>query len=289
MSRFLVLIALLFAYLGSYAQSSYRGYLGKYPIDLIINTYGDAHVVGCYSYTKYDTPIQLSGKISDGQLRLMEKDESDNHSASFVFDAFDQASEQLNGIWTMLSNGKSYKIKLTKQFDLPEPSTDRAKGIYELGSMASTKDHYFQTMIAVEGFEERVVGVKVFEKKTDKLIQTLNMDCRWIGLSSLNVGDFNFDGTEDFSVFEESFAGANTSSLYFLNTGEAYTLSSISGVSLQFDPDLKLIYEVNSCCAGSGTQKTFYRIENDEMIYLEQKCYKYNEALERDEEVKCRD
>ncbi len=72
----------------------------------------------------------------------------------------------------------------------------------------SINNHYFKLLITKKEEEDiRVVGVRVYEKQTDRLIQELELDCQFWGLNNISVGDYNFDGVDDFSVFESSYAG----------------------------------------------------------------------------------
>ncbi len=73
-----------------------------------------------------------------------------------------------------------------------------------------------------------------------------------MGLENITVDDYNFDGIQDFSVFETSYAGPNTSSLYFLYDlkSKKFFKSDFNGVSLEFDMKKKEIFELNQCCAG---------------------------------------
>ena len=103
-----------------------------------------------------------------------------------------------------------------------------------------------------------------------------------ICIDNISVGDDNFDGIEDFSVFEISYAGANTSSIYILRNpnSEKYLKSNFSGTSLEFDNDSELIYEHNQCYAGRGYLNATYKVVENKMILIEKKCLENHEEKE---------
>ena len=82
----------------------------------------------------------------------------------------------------------------------------------------SLKDYYFKLLLtkAKGDHYAQVSGIKIIEKKTDRLLQHIKLECRLLGMGNVSIGDFNFDGVEEFSVFEAGYAGPNTSSKYFL-------------------------------------------------------------------------
>ena len=132
-------------------------------------------------------------------------------------------------------------------------------------------------------------GIIIYQKKTDRLIQTIELDCQLFGIDNVSVGDYNFDGIEDFSVFEASYAGPNTSSIYILRkpNSDQYLKSNFSGASLEFDNDSKLIYEHNQCCAGRSHMNAIYKVVNNEMVLVEKKCLEYDDEKEDFIETEC--
>lgn len=137
-----------------------------------------------------------------------------------------------------------------------------------------------------DDYYERVYGVHIYDLKTDSLLQEIELDCQFWGVSSLEVFDYNFDGIDDFSVFEASCAGPNTTRVYILRDPDSncYFVSNISGSSLEFDDATKTVSEWNQCCAGSSVWTAVYRIENNEMVMIEEHCYKRNWDTEELEE-----
>ncbi len=280
---------LLFSIAGK-SQSSYSGYLGKFPITLIMYHYSDGVSLAYYAYDNYDSPITINGNFNNGELKLFEKDNSGNITATLIFENFKENNEEIKGRWVKSDNSKTYPILLHKDFDIGYGDNLEWTN-KELLQSKSTKEHYFKTIIDKDkgDFYAKISGVKIFEKKTDKLIQTIELDCQLFGIDNVSIGDYNFDGIEDFSVFEASYAGPNTSSIYILRNpnSDKYLKSNFSGTSLEFDNDSKLVYEHNQCCAGRSYMNATYKVVNNEMILVEKKCLEYDEEKEDFIEIEC--
>ena len=277
MKDFILIIVFFYSAIISFGQTTYIGFIDKYPIELLINdTNYDGQINAVYCYSNYDEPINLSGNLKTGKLNLFEKDSKEKNTASLKFEDFSMNKDNLEGIWTDLKTEKSLNIKLTK-------STDSDFGIMQ---PISFPNKYFRLIISGSS---SVVGIKIFEKKTDKLLQKFNVDCQFWGLNNINVDDFNFDGIDDFSVFESSYAGPNTSHLYFLYNPKTkkYFESSFSGTSLEFDAVKKQINETNQCCAGSSIMQATYKVVKNNMVLIKTNCLKYDEKKQEHVKVKC--
>lgn len=159
---------------------------------------------------------------------------------------------------------------------------------YEILQTESTAEHYFKIVIdkKEDDYYPRIYGVRIFDINTNDLLQELELDCQFWNKSSVEVFDYNFDGIDDFSVFEASYAGPNTSRVHILSDPKSasYFISNITGVSLQFDSASKTISEYNQCCAGSSVWTAVYKLENNEMVMIEEHCYKRNEDTDEMEE-----
>lgn len=271
------------------AQISYTGFIDKYPIELVTNIYSDGVGSAIYAYSNHDTPIDLDAKMVQKTLTLIEKDKNGKQNAKFIFQNYNSKSADLSGIWKD-NSGKELKINLKKVFDLDEYKNRDFSG-KEILQSVSFKDKYFKLILAKEknDFEAKVTGVKIIEKKTDKLIQQFDVDCQLLGVNSISIDDYNFDGIADFSVYEGGTAGPDSTSLYFLydpKTGK-YFESSFSGTSLEFDSKTKRIYEHNQCCAGRSFIKAEYKVVNNKMILLKQTCMEYDDKTGDYKKIKC--
>lgn len=264
------------------SQTSFSGLLGKQPITLVMNNYGEGDVQAFYVYNKIDTPITINGNLKNGELTLFEKTNG-KVTASLIFKTFNKEDAQINGEWISTDKSKTYKISLKKDFNIASGKKVEWEA-YELLQPQTTKNNYFKTIITKvkDDYYARVAGVKIYEKKTDKLIQTIPLECQLWGLNSISVDDFNFDGLEDFSVFEASYAGPNTSHIYILKDANSkkYTISNFGGTSLEFDSASKIIYEENVCCAGRNRMNATYKVIDNEMVLVSRNCTEYDDEKE---------
>ncbi|SHF19072.1 XAC2610-related protein [Dysgonomonas macrotermitis] len=289
---FLLLLVTVFTTCSLFSQISYSGFIHKYPIQVVMYPYSDGVVNAFYAYDKYDEPIIADGRFDteSEELILKEKDKEGRVRATLTFEDYSEGSAVLSGTWKDTQTGNELNIQLTKSFDIGygEELEWESK---ELLQSVSLYDKYFKIIISKQkdDFYAHVSGLKIFEKRTDKLLQYIELECQLMGINCLEVDDYNFDGVADFSVFEASYAGPNTSRLYFLfdpKTGE-YFLSDIGGVSLDFDHEKKRIYEHNQCCAGRNHMNAEYKLVNNQMVLVKKTCVEYNEDVEDFIEVNC--
>ncbi|RYD97478.1 MAG: hypothetical protein EOP50_05670 [Sphingobacteriales bacterium] len=280
MKQLLFLFILLPGSLRLLGQTSYTGSIDSFPVELVTNIYTDGDARAVYAYTRLDEPIVLTGRLKQNRLTLYETDKSGKATATLVFPDYRDSASDLNGSWTEAKSGRQRAIRLRRAFSL-----DYGEGVEytdrELLQQVALKDRYFRLVVskAKDDFTGRVTGVKIIEKKTDRLLQYIALDCHLNGLSNVQTGDFNFDGPPDFSVFEQSYAGPNTSSLYFLynpKTGKFFD-SGFEGTSLEFDRKTKRIYEHNQCCAGTSHMNAEYKVVNNRMVLVKKTCTAYSE------------
>jgi hypothetical protein len=264
-------LALSFSQLANAAwgQASYVGTVGSAPVELALNDTVQGQLAGVYFYTKFGTPIALQGQLTRGVLTLTEQDARGKPAATLTIPAFGAGASRLAGTWRSLATGKRLPVVLD--------ATDS----HELLQASALKGSYFKLVLDGQpgGDYDRVVAVKQLAKKTNQLVQQLAVDCQSHGIHSLEVGDYNFDGLPDFSVFESSYAGPNTSSLYFLYdpAKRRFVDSGFAGVSLEFDQKKKRVYERNSCCAGSSVTTAEYKVVRNRLVVVAQHCYRWDE------------
>lgn len=269
-----VVLFLLVAGRGAWGQAGYVGSVGTLPIELALDQYSGGETNGVYLYTRFGTPIALRGTTTKGVLRLVESDRRGQATACILIPAFATDQQTVAGTWQNLVTGQKLPLALRQQFG-PGSNQDSTAS-RELLQVAALKTCYFKTVM---NGSAGISSVRLYEKKTGRLVQELEGDGAPRALRSVSVGDFNFDGLEDFAVFEQSFAGPNTASQYFLYDPikKRYVDSGFEGVSLQFDPKTRRVYETNSCCAGSSVQNSTYKIVHNRMVLVEQHCLRWNE------------
>ncbi|MDB5268720.1 MAG: hypothetical protein JWP58_1760 [Hymenobacter sp.] len=277
-----LLVAIILLALGAWGeawgQASYVGTIGTLPIELALDDYSGGEVDGAYLYKKFGTPIVLHGTATKGKMELVESDGRGKATGRFSMPAFATGHQTVTGTWQNLITGQKLPLALTQQFTLS--SNQESAASRELLQASALKTCYFKVVLSGS---ESIGSVRLYEKKTGRLVQELKVaDCELRGLRSVSVGDFNFDGLEDFAVFQQSFAGPNTASLYFLYdpARKRYVESGFGGVSLEFDAKTRRVYETNSCCAGSSVQKFTYKIVRNRMVLVEQHCLRWNEKTQ---------
>lgn len=266
------------------AQISYSGFIDSIKIELVAKVDYEQECSGIYMYKNINTPIALRGKLINKDLVLYEKNDKGKTSAVITITDFNKNSQTLNGSWKSLITKKERHLQLSKT-----TSIDHTKEVEwkdkELLQVTSLKNYYFRIILAKskDSSEPRVSGLKIFNKKTDLVVQQIELDCSSMGFNSVSANDYNFDGITDFSVFESSYAGANTSSIYYLFDPKSATFydSGFSGISLEFYPQNKTIIENNQCCAGSQLSTTIYKLVKGEMVIVSRHCYIWNDKKKK--------
>lgn len=287
MKKTVFILTILLTAFNVFGQTVYSGFIDKYPIELVtdISNGGQVKAIyGVYRYSDQDDPIIIDGVLQKGKAIFYEKDKNYKNRALLSFENFDTHSESLEGTWTDLRKNRKLKINLVKSFDINYGDsvewTDR-----EILQAAALDNQYFKLIVSkVKGrFYPSITGVKIFEKKTDKLLQKIAIESESLSLDNISVDDYNFDGIKDFSVFENFYAGPNTSRIYFLldTATNTYFRSDFSGISLTFDAKQKRIFELNQCCGGTQYTTATYKVVNNKMVLIEKYCYKWDEKKKK--------
>ncbi len=201
----LFVIALLLHFHNVFSQISYKGSIGPYPVEFVINTYSDGDTRAVYCYDKHDSPIILVGRNDKGVLALLERNAKGNTQAVLKFENFDVASTVLSGVWANQDSTKVLQISLRKQFEV----SYKDKTIWanrEMIQSQATRKNYFRLLISKKSTTEeaRVTGVKVFEKATDHFLQQFDLDCSLNGFENISVGDYNFETSRTFQFLKEA-------------------------------------------------------------------------------------
>lgn len=265
-------------------QAAYVGTVGAAPIELALNSVNEDPLVGTYIYSKIGTPIKLTGQLKQGVLTLTEPDAHGRPAATLTVPGFAAGAAQLTGTWRSLATGRQLPVALTQRTALTPGAAAPWHG-RELLQAESLPNGYFRTVLAKGGedYYATVSGVTVVEKKTNRVLQQLPLEGQSRGIYSVTVGDFNFDGRPDFSVFESSYAGPNTSSRYYLYdpATKRYLASGYGGTSLEFDAKKRRVYEHNSCCAGSSVTEVEYKVVHNKLVALARHCYRWDEKKQQ--------
>ena len=261
-------------------QARYTGLVGSAAVDVSLIDYPDSTVEAVYTYTRFNTPIALKGSYKQGILRLVERNERGKATATMTVSGFAPASQTVAGTWKNLATGQQLPLTLTRVL-AAEPLPEASAASRELLQVASLPNSYFKVVLTgnPDDSGSQLTAIRLLDKKTNRLVQQVPVDCQSRGLRSVATGDFNFDGYPDFSVFESSYAGPNTSSLYFLYNPatKRYKDSGFAGTSLEFDDRKKRVYEHNSCCAGTSVMNAEYKVVRNRMVLVAQHCYRWDD------------
>ncbi len=76
----------------------------KYEVVVQLHFNADNSVDGFYYYSNYQSVIELSGQLVNGQLELKEKDAEFNDTAVIKLDV---SGTRLSGLWTNIKTGKA--------------------------------------------------------------------------------------------------------------------------------------------------------------------------------------
>lgn len=286
----ILFILLMGAFLARGQTAIFSGFINQVPVNFVSNTIPGGVTKVAYAYRKFDSPIGASGTFKHGTLVVVEDNGQDTMPSVFELVRAPNNAKALNGKWISYFNRSMMDVELVQLASF-ESYDETAFEELELLQLESTRKHYFKVVLAKEvGDAAEVIGVRVFEKGSDNLLQEFPLECQYVGLQNITLGDFNFDGQMDFSVFESSYSGANTSSIYFLRdtTTGLFKESEIAGSSLQFDSESRRIIERNQCCAGTQEVITSYSWGNNAMLRQEKKCFIFNDETESFEETDCR-
>lgn len=263
------------------AQILYSGTIGQYPIELQAEI-STGNGTGVYLYKSTNIPIALSCTLTGSTWTLTEKNKRGIASAYFTFNSFDTGSTTITGIWKDIQSGKELPVTLHKQYNANEYGEGNSWDNRTIIQLESLKNIYFRAILKKDkdSYYPTVKTIQLMDKKTGRLLQQFEVDCQERGFYCVSSGDYNFDNLSDFSVFSQSYAGPNVSSLYYLYdpARKKYVASEIGGISLDFDAATKTVTETNQSGAGRYMQITRYKIVKNKMVQLSSKEYEWDDT-----------
>lgn len=116
MNRIFFLSAFLLTCARLFGQTSYSGFIGKYPIELVTDIFSDGDARAIYAYSNYDEPMVINGRLKQGVLTLNEKDSMGQLKAILTFENFDKESDRLEGVWKDLKDERQLQDTFDKKF-----------------------------------------------------------------------------------------------------------------------------------------------------------------------------
>lgn len=174
----------------------YEGSVGNSEVILKIDTDGKD---GFYLYKKWDTPIHLRGWLANDTLYMQEGSLSVKESALLALPFNDMDNDTLYGQW--ISGNKKILLPATfvKTIELTLGDHHSYEKL-EIPVEPNTAKHYFHLIVSKsENLDIEISEIRVFEKVSDKHIQTLKCASPFYD-HGFSVDDFNEDGFLDISI-----------------------------------------------------------------------------------------
>ena len=144
----------------------------------------------------------------------------------------------------------------------------------------STKDFYFKVVVSKKKNEkEQIVGIKIYSKHDDHLIQTIRgiKGCEFNSSVSIitNEGfDFNFDGdNNDFFLVKDRVYGPNNTAEYYVydKTQQQFVKLNLEGNDFHFDDQEKAATSYKTC---PGKKENYEISLTDHFKYIGNNRYK---------------
>lgn len=286
---YLILILFVFMNRKGFSQVQYSGVIDEQVFTMVLYKV-DGNKIKGYAVNESNFKVStLESEINGEFLILTEENKNKTATNLIKLKTIDIGNPRLKGM-AYLKSKETVDFQLKMDFDLKNKV---AGEVYELIQPKFSEDQYFKTILkqSVDDNYLRVQGIKVFDKQNQALIQTIDLDCDFRFLDQLDIGDYNFDGISDLSIFKASYVGPNSSYVYLLKNLESntYERSQIQGISLEFDPTTKTIKERNQCCAGSIVSIATYKLVDSKMKLIKEECFVWNEETEELEERPVKD
>ena len=102
---------MLLSSLDLFGQTSYSGFIGTNPIELVTGIFSDGDARAIYANSTNDEPIVINGELKQGKLTLFEEDSSGKITATLIFENYNSTNDQLIGIWNDKNSGKELDQK----------------------------------------------------------------------------------------------------------------------------------------------------------------------------------
>ncbi|MDR2100184.1 MAG: hypothetical protein LBP40_05100, partial [Campylobacteraceae bacterium] len=150
------------------------------------------------------------------------------------------------------------------------------------------KDYYIGLTYATDSeFGKQEGSLRIFKKPSNENILTITSNAENSDIfdevfsyceseDCLRVGDYNFDGIEDFSLFRGYDRQGGEERTYFLYDPKKkeFVLSEIGGYGLEFDAKTKTIKASHSEAVGYGSADVYttYKVVNNKMEKIKEEC-----------------
>lgn len=248
------------------AQNNYTGFVAGDSI--IFSTDANSFSETALAYYSlgggYIFPFWMSGYLENGTLKLTEYQDVNVMSTIEIYD-FDDQKNELKGNMTFMGSGETFELVLTKSFSLD--GNDFDFNDQRLEQLCTSPPFTFSVVLEknADDYYARITGFLIMDENFDILQEFIDMEGSSIrGYESVQMDDYNFDGILDVSVFNQQYAGANTTGYYFLYNTESEEfefceeLSNL--ISAEFDWGNKMVIERNQ--SGQEVSLAFYAYDS---------------------------
>jgi len=206
---FLFIFIAVKGYAGWYEVYNFTGKIDKFPVTFSLQVkpgyFGepakkDYNVIGIYKYDKFNNPIRLEGQFDQktNRIEVYELDKNDKISATF---SLILKSNKLSGTWK--NNEKQFNVILELKDKLSDLSNEQFQNIQILQNQ-SLKDYYFVGVYKKNSQSDAFMHeLKIINKKTNQIFQTLNFDAIETptgNLMTIIFDNVTTDKTNDFMV-----------------------------------------------------------------------------------------
>jgi len=255
-----------------FAQIIYSGIIENHRVNLVVS---DKFDKAYFTFDKIEKPIFVYGRCVSKMLLLNGTLDSLKQNVSIYSSNFDSLSANLN-VSIEFGTIQKFKGNLKKEFNIRELKESTQ---YELLESKTTNSNYFKLLLLKENNEIQLKRINVFDKKSDKLLQSIDMNYSF-SQNNLEVFDYNFDGIEDFSLVER-ISISDTCRVYFFKISQTnqYFKSEISGCSLKFNSDLKTIEKFEGIPKNDSIvvfETTTFILKNNNLFQVDKKCQEFN-------------
>lgn len=258
------------------------------------NSYSDETGGGVLGYSTVNNgnkTVFYGSYMVDADILFIEFSEPDANPTNGTFNLELSCSTD-NGIENHCSGEWiSYDEKIKRKIRLDKIKGN--SGTFEVIQMADIDNVYFKTIVSKgddilnpkdENFWLEVTKVNIMEKKSDRLLQTLELEeCGYFGNEQISISDYNFDGLPDFSVFQQvpPTGPMDTYRIYFLfdPVKKQYYNSGFSGGQLEFDEDQKIITKKEQI-DNEKMMTSIYKVVNNQMVLIEEHCFVWDDKKE---------
>lgn len=257
MKQIFFLLILIPISIFSQDAENFKGKIGENKIEMFLNfDWSNYKVHGIYKYEKFNNIISIDGKIGE-PIEIIEY-QNNLPFAKLTFSHFNDMNNPIVGIWKKLNDNKEIPIEIKNTEDILCANKACFYEKAEILQKKSTKYEFFKLEIQKNEDNNNpiVTSINVYSKKTGKLIKKIPCICPYKETNSIEIGDFNFDGIEDFSIYKSS--NKYIRKYYFIKSKNKFLKVNFYSDNLIFDKNKKVIKRIDTLKNGKIKISKYY-------------------------------